>query len=42
MEPVETVRFSIQIPPDFMRIGVRLGFISEATGNIIDDDGTCY
>ena len=36
---METVRFSLQIPSDLMKMGVRLGFISEAIGNIIDDDG---
>ena len=30
----------LQVLPEFSEIGVRLGFVSEAVGNIIDDEGT--
>ena len=40
-EPVESVRFVLQVLQEFRDIGVRIGFISEAIGNIIDDEGTC-
>ena len=40
-EPLESVRFVLQALQEFRDIGVRIGFISEAIGNIIDDEGTC-
>ena len=40
MEPLESVRFVLQVLQEFRDIGVRIGFISEAIGNIIDDEGT--
>ena len=39
VEDVENFSLSIQIPPEFVDIGVRLGTLSMATGFIIDDDG---
>ena len=41
LEPLESVRFVLQVLQEFRDIGVRIGFISEAIGNIIDDEGTC-
>ena len=40
---MESVRFVLQVLQEFRDIGVRIGFISEAIGNIIDDEGirTC-
>jgi len=39
VEPSESVRLSIRIPQKLNGIGITLGSISVATGNIIDDEG---
>lgn len=38
-EPLESVTLSIRIPRRLMGMGISLGLISEAIGNIIDDEG---
>ena len=38
-EQVETVIFSLQVPPDLRMIGVQLGIPSEVLGIIFDDEG---
>ena len=38
-EPLESVTLSIRIPRNLMNMGISLGLISEAIGNIIDDEG---
>lgn len=39
-EPLESVKLSIQIAPELVNTGINFGLISEAIGNIIDDEGT--
>ena len=38
-EQVETVMFSLQVPPDLRMIGVHLGVPSQVPGIIFDDEG---
>ena len=42
VEDVENFSLSIQIPSEFLDIGVRVGAISMATGFIINDDGKLF
>ena len=39
VESVENFSLSIEIPPEFVHIGVQLGDVIMATGFIVDDDG---
>ena len=42
VEDVENFSLSIQIPSEFLDIGVRVGAISMATGFITNDDGKLF
>ena len=42
VERLENFSLSIQIPPEYIDIGVRLGRLNITTGFIIDDDGKLF
>lgn len=42
VEPLESFRLSLRIPPRFANMGIRHGTPATAIGFIIDDDGMYY